>query len=120
MHKSLIDQQHAVINGIHEHHYGGVTRVVAADYETRAAYAQHADGVRLGGYNTEAGANFDQQRPGTQRSVTEKWFARFGSADRQQAMMAYHYFVRDVVYMVDRCPDKALARGPCQPRNQEP
>lgn len=109
--KPTIDRGIDLIDGIHEHHYGGDTRVVAAAYETVNAYSTVTHGKALACYNTEAGANFDPQRPDAQRNGTERWFARFGSPQRQKAMMAYHYLVRDIVYLASRLPDKAQARA---------
>lgn len=109
--KPLIDSSIDLIDGIHEHHYGGDTRVVGGAYETVNAYSTVVHGKALACYNTEAGANFDPQRPDAQRNGTERWFARFGSPQRQQAMMAYHYLVRDIIFMAALLPDKARSRA---------
>jgi len=114
--KPLIDRHIALIDGIDEHHYGGDTRVVAADYETCAAYVQATHGKRLRFYNTEAGAGFDAQRADAQRDPLGRWFAeRYPDPGLQLAMAAYRYLVRDVVHLLAVCPDKAAARAAHQP-----
>ncbi len=103
LHRPLIDLAHEWIDGYNEHHYGGDTRMVAATYETAHAYAMGRHGKRLGFYNTEAGGMLDPERPGVSLTRPE-------GEEVRRDLGAFTYFVRDVVHLIDVCPDKAVTR----------
>ena len=103
--KPLIDDSIQWLDGIDEHHYGGDTRMVAGTYEVVSAYAQTAYGKHLKFYNTEAGGLLDPERPdalGAPKWTGDSIAEKNGAAS---------YFLRDVIHMIDNCPDKAAARA---------
>lgn len=104
LYRPSIDRNHAWIDGLHEHHYGGDTRAVAASYEVAYAYAWGRYGKRLVFYNTEAGGSWDPEQPGGPSPVLkgDGW---------ERARGALTYLVRDIVYMAAKVPDKAKARA---------
>ncbi len=103
--KPLIDESIQWLDGINEHHYGGDTRMVAGTYEVVSAYAQTEHGKRLKFYNTEAGGALDPERPDV--PAAPNFQANAGSA----LFGAFTYMVRDVLHLIDICPDKAVARA---------
>jgi hypothetical protein len=111
LYKPLVDGFAPWIDGIAEHHYGEDTRRVAASYETVAAYAKTRYDKELKFYNTEAGGTLDPQRPD---SVGAPIFKADTSDARQGALM---YMVRDLIYLIDKCPDKAVARAAHEAHN---
>jgi hypothetical protein len=105
VHRPTVDAGIDWIDGYAEHHYGGDTRIVAASYEMLNAYTRTRHGRFLKVYNTEAGGDLDPEQPGPAPggyNVTPP-------AIRDRAN--YTYFMRDVLYMIDRIPDKAEARA---------
>ncbi len=111
LYKPLVDGFAPWIDGISEHHYGEDTRRVAASYETVAAYARTRYDKDLKFYNTEAGGTLDPQRPD---SVGAPIFTADSEDSRKGALM---YMLRDIVYLVDQCPDKAVARAAHEAHN---
>ncbi len=110
--RPVLDAHIAVIDGIHEHHYGGDPRIVAADYETACAWAMRTHGKRLVCYNTECGANYDPQRPDRYKSAMDHYFeAQIADDALRKAVIAGSYMVRDITYLLAHCPDKAVARA---------
>jgi len=103
--KPLIDESIPWLDGIDEHHYGGDTRRVAGSYEVVSAYAQSEHGKRLKFYNTEAGGALDPERPDA--PAAPNFQANAGSA----LFGAFTYMLRDVIHLIDICPDKAVARA---------
>lgn len=103
LYRPLIDEHLDVMDGIHEHHYGGETRLVAASYEVVTAYTDER-GKRLRFYNTEAGGMLDPEKPDTPSSG-------LSGTPLQKAQGAMTYFLRDVIHLIDVCPDKAFARA---------
>jgi hypothetical protein len=103
--KPMIDEAIPWMDAIGEHHYGGETRHVAADYEITYAYALAKHGKRLQFYNTEAGGELDPQRPDT--PAQSKWNSQTPDGIRGN----FTYLVRDIVHLLDKCPDKAVARA---------
>lgn len=103
LYRPLIDEHLDVMDGIHEHHYGGETRLVAASYEVVTAYTDER-GKRLRFYNTEAGGMLDPEKPDTPSSG-------LSGTPLQKAQGAMTYFLRDVIHLLDVCPDKAFARA---------
>ncbi|MFW5859137.1 MAG: hypothetical protein ACOCYP_03870 [Planctomycetota bacterium] len=110
--RPVLDAHIDVIDGIHEHHYGGDPRIVAADYETACAWAMRTHGKRVVCYNTECGANYDPQRPDRYKSAMDHHFeAQIDDDALRRAVIAGSYLVRDITYMLAHCPDKAVARA---------
>ncbi|MFP4354311.1 MAG: hypothetical protein ACLFUJ_04235 [Phycisphaerae bacterium] len=107
LYKPLIDQCWQWTDGIHEHHYGGDTRKVAASYEVAYAYTLGNYGKRLKFYNTEAGGMLDPEQP-----VARPVYHGSG-LDRLRGGMTYT--LRDIIGMVADVPDKAAARATHQP-----
>ena len=103
LYQPLIDEALPLMDGVHEHHYGGETRLVAASYEVATAYTAER-GKRLHFYNTEAGGMLDPERPDTPSSAVS-------GTPVQRAQGAMTYFLRDVIHLLDICPDKAFARA---------
>lgn len=104
LYKPLIDNFHHLLDGINEHHYGGDTRVVMADYEIVTAYTDRTYGKRLKFYNTEAGGMLDPERPDTILPRPE-------GDPLQKAIGAMTYTLRDIIHAIDIAPDKAVARA---------
>jgi hypothetical protein len=103
LHQPLIDFAHQWMDGYNEHHYGGDTRMVAGTYETAYAYTLGTHGKRLRFYNTEAGGMADPEQPGS--------FSPSLQGDPVTiARGAYTYMVRDILHLLDVCPDKAWSR----------
>ncbi len=102
LYKPLIDECWQWTDGICEHHYGGDTRAVAASYEVVYAYTLGNYGKRLKFYNTEAGGMLDPEQP-VARPVYHG-----SSLDRLRGGMTYT--LRDIIHLIDACPDKAAAR----------
>lgn len=109
LYRPLIDESLELMDGIHEHHYGGDTRRVAASYEVVTAYTDER-GKRLRFYNTEAGGMLDPQQPTTAAP-------HHSGTPLERARGAMTYLLRDVVHLLDACPDKAFARAAHQPEH---
>lgn len=105
VHRPTVDASIEWIDGYAEHHYGGDTRIVAASYEMLNAYTQTRHGRFLKVYNTEAGGDLDPERPGP----AQGGYNNTPPAIRDRAH--YTYFMRDLLYLLDRIPDKAEARA---------
>ncbi len=104
LYKPLIDNFHHLLDGLNEHHYGGDTRMVTADYETVTAYTDRTYGLRLPFYNTEAGGMLDPERP-------DSILPRPEGSPLRRSLGAMTYTLRDIVHMIDIAPDKAVARA---------
>ena len=105
VHRPTIDIAIEWMDGYAEHHYGGDTRLVAASYETTTAYTVTTHGKALKFYNTEAGGDLDPERPGP----AQPGYNTTPPAVRNRA--AYTYFMRDILHLIDKTPDKAEARA---------
>lgn len=105
LHQPTIDAAIEWIDGYTEHHYGGDTRAVAASYEVANAYAVVRHNKPLLMYNTEAGGLLDPQRPDSPRPNS-----RDAPDPLASARGAMTYFLRDVLYLLHHCPDKAFTR----------
>jgi|GEM_PF-924471 len=105
IYRPSLDSNYTLIDGIHEHHYGSDTRFIAAGYEIAYGYAYHKYAKRLKFYNTEAGGYLDPQIPGT---VTP---GPPSGGVLQQARSGMTYTLRDILYLIRHCPDKAEARA---------
>lgn len=103
VHRPLIDFAHEWIDGYNEHHYGGDTRMVAGTYEVAYAYARSRYGKHLKFYNTEAGGMLDPERPGVMKPHVE-------GAPLEKARGAVTYMLRDILHLLNACPDKAVSR----------
>ncbi len=99
IYKPTIDANISLIDGVHEHHYGGDTRTVTASYEVVSAYTDRIHNKRLKFYNTEAGGQLDPQQPGN-----------IGTAP-VSPVGAMTYSLRDIIFNLSRSPDKAVARA---------
>ncbi|MFP4053186.1 MAG: hypothetical protein ACLFV7_04905 [Phycisphaerae bacterium] len=102
LYKPLIDNCHKWMDGIHEHHYGGDTRRVAASYEAAYAYALGTYGKKLRFYNTETSGWADPEQPTARPNPSGG-----EESHRQGASM---YLMRDITYLIAVCPDKAVSR----------
>ncbi len=107
--KPTIDKNHQWIDALHEHHYGGDTRRVAAAYEVAYAYTLGRYGRKLEFWNTEAGGHLDPQQPGNPKPANEG-----DPLTRAEAAMTY--MLRDISYLLARMPDKATHRATHQPQ----
>jgi hypothetical protein len=101
--RPLIDESLPLLDAIHEHHYGGDSRLVPASYEVATAYTD-ARGRRLRFWNTEAGGMLDPQQPDTPKSGVE-------GTPLEKAIGAFTYMMRDIIHVLDVCPDKAQTRA---------
>jgi len=110
LYRPTIDATHEWLDALHEHHYGGDTRLVAASYEMAYDYVFAQYGKRIQLWNTEAGGYIDPEQPGVVKP------AAVGGA-LSKAKGALSYFLRDVIYLIDYCPDKAAMRAAHQPQD---
>ena len=108
LYQPTIDALHPWMDGLHEHHYGGDTRLVAASYEVAYAYTLARHGKRLRFWNTEAGGHLDPEQPGNAKPANE-------GTPLVRATAAMTYLLRDVLYLLARCPDKAYTRAAHHP-----
>lgn len=93
-----------LVDAVHEHHYGGDTRMVAANYEVVWNWALARHGKKLEMWNTEAGGQLDPERP-------DVVAARPEGTRMEQARGAATYTLRDILYLMLWSPDKATARA---------
>ena len=110
LYKPLIDECWQWMDGVHEHHYGGDTRAVAASYEVVYAYTLGTYGKKLRFYNTEAGGSLDPEQP-VARPV-------YHGDDLSRLRGGMTYTLRDIIHLVDVCPDKAASRATHLPSRQ--
>ncbi len=102
--KPMIDEAWQWIDGVDEHHYGEDTRRTAASYELVAGYSQARYGKWLRVYNTEAGGMLDPQRPDTVATSSIQ------GEPLEKAIGTFTFGVRDILYLIAKCPDKAVTR----------
>ncbi len=102
--KPMIDACHPWLDAIHEHHYGGDTRLVGMSYEVAYSYAQATYGNRLEFWNTEAGGHLDPQQPGNAQPHNH-------GDPLTKARASMTYLLRDVIYQWAHVPDKAKFRA---------
>ena len=100
----LLDANLPLMDAIHEHHYGGDTKLVAASYEVATAFTDER-GRRLRFWNTEAGGLLDPEQPTTIGSPS------ITGEPLPKATGALTYMLRDIIHLIDVCPDKAVARA---------
>ena len=103
--KPLLDEAAPWLDGLCEHHYGGDTRMVAGNYLTVSAYSRTAHGRDIKFYNTEAGGQLDPEQPG---NAAIPVFQPKTDAER---LAGSTYMLRDIIHLLDVCPDKAIARA---------
>lgn len=98
-----IDSNINLIDGLHEHHYGGDARNIGTGYEVAWNYAKGRYGKSLGLFNTESGGYLDPQIPGNASSgkPSDPLVASRGG---------YSYTYRDINYLLAHSPDKAMSR----------
>lgn len=110
LHRPLIDHAAPWMYGYNEHHYGGDARAVAGSYEVAWAYALAKHGKRIKLFNTEAGGFLDGERPNAAaRSGPD------GLEKLQREVQSTAYMLRDVIHLIDVCPDKAASRAAHMP-----
>lgn len=97
LYRPTLDATIDLVDGFHEHDYGGHPLKMAANYETVVAYALTRHGKRLAGYNTEQGANFDPQAYPEAAGLSRADLA----ADAR-----YRFASRKLMHLLSRCPDK--------------
>ncbi len=107
--RPTIDAVHPWMDALHEHHYGGDTRMVAASYEVAYAYTLSRYGKRLKFWNTEAGGHLDPEQPGVSKPANE-------GDPLLRATAAMTYMLRDIIHMLAFLPDKAFARAAHHPQ----
>lgn len=110
LYQPTIDEAIQWIDGIHEHHYGGDTRMVAGTYEVTWAYAKAKYGKSLDFYNTEAGGSLDPEQPGGPKPAP-------AGSPRERALGAMTYTLRDIIHLLEVSPDKAVARAAHEAHN---
>lgn len=108
--RPTIDHTIDVIDALHEHHYGGDTRLVAASYEVAYNYTQATHAKRITIWNTEAGGHLDPEQPGNITSWNHG-----DPVTRARAAMTY--MLRDISYLLAHTPDKAVKRAAHQAKN---
>ncbi|MDA3961781.1 MAG: hypothetical protein PF961_13405 [Planctomycetota bacterium] len=110
--KPSIDNSIDLIDAWHEHHYGGDPRTTVASYLTIGAYGERVHGKRLQFWNTEAGPNYDPQRPDRYRSGDERWYEeRYDDAKARKAHLAAAYIQRDILDCIRWAPELAVTRA---------
>lgn len=102
--RPTIDRTIEWIDALHEHHYGGDTRLVAASYEVAYNYTQATHGKRITIWNTEVGGHLDPEQPGTITS----WYH---GDPLTRARAAMTYMLRDISYILAHNPDKGVKRA---------
>lgn len=110
LYKPMLDENIAYLDAIHEHHYGGDTRMVAASYEAVWAYAQGSYQKHLEFWNTEAGGQLDPQRPDVVKPHME-------GSKIEKARGAFTYTMRDIMYLLHWSPDKGRFRAAHHPQH---
>jgi hypothetical protein len=98
LYKPMIDESIQWIDGVCEHHYGSNTRGTTVEYEVLVAYAMAQHGKRLRCYNTETAGCVDPAVPGNTHANATPYGA-------------FNYGLRDIVELIWRSPDKAVARA---------
>jgi hypothetical protein len=107
--RPTIDAVHPWLDAVHEHHYGGDTRMVTASYEVAYAYTLSRYGKRLKFWNTEAGGHLDPEQPGVSKPANE-------GDPLLRATAAMTYMLRDIIHMLAFVPDKAFTRAAHHPQ----
>lgn len=108
LYKPMIDDAAPWIDGINEHHYYGDTRMTAGAYHVVAAYARTAHGKQLGFYNSECGGMYSPNGPMNAQQAAQ-------ADPLTGARASATYFLRDVLHLIDTCPDKAITRYTHEP-----
>lgn len=111
LHAPTIDALIDHIDGISEHHYGSDPLATAASYEVAVAYTVTKHGKWIHCYNTETGGKLDPAVHGKDNLDKQ--------SRSHRAASAYSYGVRDIMYMLYHCPDKAMSRTTHMPENPE-
>ncbi len=108
--KPMLDAFGDRLYGVHEHHYGMDTRIIANDYQTLYAYNKLKHGKPLKFYNTETGGFNDPQRPNQSVGGTGNLSAN------QRSYLSYQYHGKDIIYLLSQCHDKVGARAIHEPQ----
>ncbi|TVR42412.1 MAG: hypothetical protein EA402_11735 [Planctomycetota bacterium] len=104
LYRPVLEAAIHIVDAVHEHHYGGDTRMVAANYEVVWNWAKSNYGKSLEFWNTEAGGQLDPQRP-------DVVAARPQGSRLDRARGGATYTMRDILYLLKWSPDKATARA---------
>jgi hypothetical protein len=110
LYRPTLDAAWPWIDAVHEHHYGGDTRMVAASYEMTYAYALSRYNKRLNFWNTECGGHLDPEQP-------DQVQPHGGQSAAENARGGLTYMLRDVIHLLAFCPDKARIRAAHQPQD---
>jgi hypothetical protein len=104
IYKTTVDSCHQLMDGIHEHHYGGDTRFMTGAYEVINAYTNQKYRKKMPIFNTETGGFTDPQIPGgTSPGRPSDPLLR----DRG----AFQFTFRELVFNLSRSPDKLQSRA---------
>jgi hypothetical protein len=109
LHRPTLDALQPWLDGYGEHHYGVDPRRVAASYEIADAYMRSRWGRRIGFWNTEACGMQDPERPDVIQGLPH------GHAIAE-TRGACAYFLRDVLTLLHKVPDKARLRCAHEPQ----
>lgn len=104
IYRPTIDSCIALMDGLHEHHYGGDSRSTATQYEVVNAYSLSRYQKPLKCYNTEAGGFLDPQIPNVANPGRP-------SNPLAAARGGLTFTFRDITYLAAHCPDKAITRA---------
>lgn len=108
--KPMLDAFGDKLYGVHEHHYGMDTRIIANDYQTLYAYNWLKHRKPLKFFNTETGGFVDPQRPNQVSGGASNL------SNRMKAYQSYQYNAKDIIHLLAECPDKAEARAIHEPQ----
>jgi hypothetical protein len=98
--KPTVDATIDLIDGVHDHDYGGEPTKMTGNYEVLVAYAQTKFNKRLWGYNTEQGANVDAQA--YPDAAADAKTAHANAAK-------YRFAARKLMHLLAHSPDKVKA-----------
>jgi hypothetical protein len=111
LYKPTLEASIDIVDGVHEHHYGGDPRLTTASYEMAWNWGVLEHDKRLDFYNTEAGPNYDPQRP--DYGPTQHHFFKRSISDSGElkARVQADHFLRDLLFAISLSADKAIARA---------
>ena len=102
--RHFIDACPDKIDFLSEHHYGGNPAAYAAAYEVVTAYCDTRHGRRIPIVNTETNDLVDTPTFGDE-GLPAPW------SPHADDLIRFRYNVRDIITLIDQCPDKARARA---------
>lgn len=104
LYEPVLDAAIHVVDAVHEHHYGGDTRMVAANYEVVWNWGVARHNKALEFWNTEAAGQLDPQRPDVVHTGSH-------GSGIERARGSATYTLRDIIYLLQWMPDRATARA---------